>query len=72
MNERLTQPEMEARAARAVHKVDLLGLTGTEQCTREEVEAMAALIVAAGILPPSTPRFKPVPNPVFKSVRKTQ
>lgn len=48
---RFTRSEMLRLAARAVHKIDLLGPRGTTLCTMEEIEAMAALLVASDALP---------------------
>lgn len=51
-------------AARAVHKVDLLGPRGTTLCSMDEIEAMACLLALSGMLPPpgeptvtETPKF---------------
>ncbi len=58
---RFTQDEMLRLAGSAVAKVDLMGPRGTTLCTMDEVEAMAAVIVLAGVLPgqPDTPDRKP-------------
>lgn len=37
--------------ASGVAKVDLMGPRGTTLCTMDEIEAMALMIVASGILP---------------------
>tara|TARA_R110002094_G_scaffold160396_11_gene145827 strand:- start:765 stop:986 length:222 start_codon:yes stop_codon:yes gene_type:complete len=48
---RFTQQEMLQLAGSAVAKVDLLGSRGTTLCTMDEIEAMASVIVLAGVLP---------------------
>ncbi len=48
---RFTQEEMLRLAGSAVAKVDLLGPRGTTLCTMDEIEAMAAVIILAGVLP---------------------
>jgi len=52
MPEPFTPEEMQRLAAKAVHKIDLLGPRGTTLCTMDEIEAMAALLVAHGALCP--------------------
>mgnify|MGYP005843029835 CR=1 FL=1 len=60
MTERFSTEEMRRLAARAVHKIDLLGPRGTTLCTMEEIEAMAALLVARGALrPPAQAEGRP-------------
>ncbi|SDW75296.1 hypothetical protein SAMN04488041_103145 [Sulfitobacter pontiacus] len=58
-------------AASGVAKVDLLGPRGTTLCTMDEIEAMAAMIVAAGVLPghPSDPARQPYFVEVEGSIR---
>jgi len=51
MAERFTEGEMLRLAAKAVHKIDLLGSRGTTLCTMEEIDAMACLLVLSGALP---------------------
>jgi len=50
MPERFTEGEMLRLAAKAVHKIDLLGARGTTLCTMEEIDAMACLLVLSGAL----------------------
>ena len=50
MPERFTEAEMLRLAAKAVHKIDLLGPRGTTLCTMDEIEAMAGVLVLSGAL----------------------
>lgn len=52
MPERWTETQMMILAARAVHKVDLLGPRGITLCSMDEIAAMAGVIAASGALPP--------------------
>ena len=63
---RFSEVEMVRLAASGVAKVDLLGPRGTTLCTMDEIEAMAAMIVAAGVLP-GHPR-DPARQPYFVEV----
>jgi len=58
---RFTHEHMVRLAGSAVGKIDQLGPRGTTLCTMNEIEAMAALIVAVGALPgcPTDPRRQP-------------
>lgn len=67
MSDRWTKKEMIALAASGVAKVDLLGLVGTERCTRDEVAAMAGVIVATNAL--TEPQVQKVPDFVFRTRR---
>ena len=51
MSDRLTLDLIRLRAARAVHKVDLLGPRGTTLCSMDEIEAMACICALSGLLP---------------------
>jgi hypothetical protein len=68
---RFSGAEMVRLAASGVAKVDLLGPRGTTLCTMDEIEAMAAMIVAAGVLPghPSDPARQPYFVEVEGSIR---
>ena len=59
---RFSEAEMIRLAASGVAKVDLLGRRGTTLCTIDEIEAMAAMIVVAGVLPgnPADPARQPL------------
>lgn len=65
MPERFTEAEMLRLAAKAVHKIDLLGARGTTLCTMEEIDAMACLLVLSGALQasPEDPRKGAVTAP---------
>lgn len=69
--ERFSEAEMVRLAASGVAKVDLLGPRGTTLCTMDEIEAMAAMIVAAGVLPghPADPARQPFFVEIEGSVR---
>jgi len=69
MLDRWTTEEMRQLAQSAVTKVDLLGPEGTAHCTSDEVEAMAGLIVSAGVLTKTPP--EDAPKLVFRTRRKT-
>ncbi|WP_386173183.1 hypothetical protein [Sulfitobacter sp. R86518] len=68
---RFSEVEMVRLAASGVAKVDLLGPRGTTLCTMDEIEAMAAMIVAAGVLPghPADPARQPYFVEVEGSIR---
>lgn len=51
MTDRLTLAEARLYAARAVQKIDLLGPDGAEACTTLEVEGLAVIAIASGLLP---------------------
>lgn len=67
MTDRLTLTEARAYAARAVQKIDLLGPDGAEACTALEIEGLAMIAKASGLLP--VPGQDQEPKPVFKSRR---
>lgn len=58
---RFSPEELLQLACSGVAKVDLLGPRGTTLCTMDEIEAMAALIAANGLLPgrPTDPARQP-------------
>ena len=70
MPERWSQAEMENLAASAVSKVDLMGNRGTTLVTSDEIEAMAAVIVVSGVLPPVAERMNAGTYPEFRTTRK--
>lgn len=60
---RFTPDDLVQLSASAIAKIDLLGPEGTSHCTSDEVEAMATMIVLAGLLP--------APLPVLSSLQET-
>lgn len=69
---RWTRDEMERLAARAVHKVDLLGPRGSTLCSMDEIAAMAGLLVISGALPAPAPGAGVNETPMFKTRRATK
>ncbi|MBD3738603.1 MAG: hypothetical protein IE938_19380 [Pseudomonas balearica] len=65
---RLTNDEMMIRAARGLGKVDLMGKRGLTLVNTEEIEAMAGLLAAMGLIP-IYPGEQPT-MPMFISTRK--
>lgn len=63
----LTLSEAITYAARAVQKIDLLGPDGAEACTTLEVEGLAVIAIASGLLPALGQDQQP--DFVFKSRR---
>ena len=51
MSERWTMTEIAERAARGLGKVDTLGPRGATLVSRDEVEAMAAMLAILGLRP---------------------
>ncbi|MBW4708655.1 hypothetical protein KX928_12755 [Roseobacter sp. YSTF-M11] len=58
----MTVQQMTRLAASGVAKVDLMGPRGTTLCTMDEIEAMALVIAASGVLPgrPGDPERLPL------------
>ena len=48
---RWTEPEMIDAAARGAGKIDLYGLRGVTMVSRDEIEAMALVLVSLGLRP---------------------
>lgn len=69
MTDHLTLNEARLQAARAVQKIDLLGPDGAEACTTLEVEGLAVIAVASGLLPALGQDQEP--DFVFKSRRSS-
>lgn len=61
-DERISLEKLVRLAASGVAKVDLLGPRGTTLCTMDEIEAMAMVIAASGLLPgrPGDPERLPL------------
>ncbi|ANT39896.1 hypothetical protein RGUI_0815 [Rhodovulum sp. P5] len=57
---RFTEAEMLAAAARAMGKIDARGRLGTSRISYEEIEAMAATLLALGVVP--IPPTAPAPD----------
>ena len=59
----LTREQMLERAARALGKVDAWGRRGVTMITADEIEAMACLLAALGLVPAAP--GQPVPEVLF-------
>lgn len=66
---RFAHDEMLRLAASGVHKVDLLGPSGTTLCSRDEIDAMAGVVALSGLLPTPGEAQGVNETPIFRTRR---